>query len=407
MSTRHIIVFSSVRMEYVTKVVKLTDLPVRWTCALSEQDYRRLAAGGTLARFRLRVQMYVTYPLQVLGSALLAGPRDVLLVSSNTFYAPLLAWLGSRLRRPRLLHWRCDLYPDALVVARTIRSGGAVEKAIGGVQRLMNRTCDGVVNVGSFLRQHAEARWGVAPQGYYIDNVPSNEAQFAPRLECRPGLAFHYGGQLGYMHEPDSLLAFVRAGWERRAEGVRFDFRVSGAFRARFAAGVAEMGLKVEGPIPNDKWKILIEDFQVGLVSLSPGGATVSLPSKLYSMMAGGLAIVAVCPYWSDLARIVRDTGCGWVVNNSPFTNEMELHHGDYLKNCALLRDGDAILADSRALVDQLLRKPDEVERCRRAAVRAAHEVYGLAALRRAWAEVFATDDTATRTNKPDTSIAV
>jgi hypothetical protein len=323
---------------------------------------------------------------------LLAGPRDVLLVSSNTFFAPLLAWLGSRLRRPRLLHWRCDLYPDALVVARTIRRGGGIEKMIGWVQSLMNRTCDGVVNVGSFLRQHAEARWGAAGRGYYIDNVPSNEAHFAPRLVRQPGLAFHYGGQLGYMHEPDSLLAFVRAAWERRAEGVRFDFRMSGAFRARFVAGLAEMGLQAEGPLPSDRWKILIEDFQLGLVSLSPGGATVSLPSKLYSMMAGGLAIVAVCPSWSDLARIVQDTGCGWVLNNSPFATEAELHRGDYLANSAALREAAEIAADSRALVDRLLAEPEEVERRRHAAVRAAHEVYGLAALRQAWAEVFAAD---------------
>jgi hypothetical protein len=391
LKTTRVIVFSSVQMEYVAKMPKLIELPVEQVYSLTEQEYRRLAAGTGLVRVRLRLAMYVGYPLRVLWAALRAPGSTALLVSSNTFFAPLLAWLGSRAGRPAVIHWRCDLYPDALVVAGTIPAGSLVERVIGGVQRWMNRTCDQVVSVGDFLQEHAEARWGRPRGRHCIDNVPSDETKFAPRLGASAGsLGFHYGGQLGYMHEPESLAAFVRAARRLGGPAVRFDFRMSGAYRAQFVALVRDLGLEVQGPVANAEWKVLIEDFQIGLVSLSPGGATVSLPSKIYSMMAGGLAIVAVCPAWSDLARIIRDTECGWVVNNSPFTTVAELQVGDYRANCEARRAPDEVAADSERLVAELLAQPERVEACRQKAVQASHATYGVAELRRRWARVFA-----------------
>ena len=39
------------------------------------------------------------------------------------------------------------------------------------------------------------------------------------------------------------------------------------------------------------------------------------MPSKTYSALAAGQAILAICPSDSDLANLVRDENCGWVVS--------------------------------------------------------------------------------------------
>jgi hypothetical protein len=388
MRSTHVIVFSSVQMEYVAKIAILTDKPVTQVYSLSEQDYRRLAGGSRCQRIWLRLRMYLLYVGKLCWVSLWAPRHAVLLVSSNPFFSPLLAWGCSRIARPTVIHWRCDLYPDALVVAGTIKHGGIMERLIGLVQILMQRYCDGVVSVGDCLRLHTEARWGRPRRSYYIDNVPSDETQFAPVIKTNPsGLILHYGGQLGHMHEPESLLGFVRVALQS-GPSVRFDFRVSGVHRNRFAQGLEEMGLVANGPVPNAQWKTLIKDFQIGLVSLSPGGATVSLPSKIYSMMAGGLAIVAICPAWSDLARIIRDTECGWVINNSPFERVEELHRGVYAPNCEAKREPGLMAIDATQLVAHLLANPDLVEQRRKNAVRAARTTYGVSELRHRWTEV-------------------
>lgn len=386
MKMPNIILFSSVQMEYVLKLDKLSPYPVKHVYSLSEQDYRRLAAGGLLDKIWLRTQMYVLYPFKLFFVSFFVSRDDILLVTSNPFFSPLAAWLGSRRTKPLLVHWRCDLYPDALVVAGTIKAGGFVEYFIGLVQRSMNKTCDRLVSVGDYLRVHGEHRWGRAQETFYIDNVPSDEAAFSSELsQGTAGLGFHYGGQLGYMHEPDSLLEFVKAAKHLSDGTMRFDFRVSGAYRKRFEGGLSAIGLSLSGPIANAEWKILIRDFHVGLVSLSPGGATVSLPSKIYSMMAGGLAIVAVCPAWSDLAKIIQENKCGWVINNSPFTERSELEVGDYSKNVEAKRDLAAIRSDAEKLVRELQQSPEILDSCRRRAVETARTKFGVGELRRLW----------------------
>ncbi len=52
----------------------------------------------------------------------------------------------------------------------------------------------------------------------------------------------------------------------------------------------------------------------VGLISFMPGMAGVSVPSRMYNMMAAGRPIIAVTDSDSELAEVVREEEIGWVV---------------------------------------------------------------------------------------------
>ena len=85
---------------------------------ISEASYR--SAKSTPARLFLRFRQYVAYPIQ-LGGALLARrvqgevrnvkDGDVCVVSTNTFYAPLLATY----LHPQVVHLVYDLFPEAMI----------------------------------------------------------------------------------------------------------------------------------------------------------------------------------------------------------------------------------------------------------------------------------------------------
>ena len=87
--------------------------------------------------------------------------------------------------------------------------------------------------------------------------------------------------------------------------------------------------VKIRTAIDSEIWRKDIRNFHVGLVSLSPGGASVCLPSKTYSMMAGGLSIIGICPEWSDLANLIKEMDAGWVVNNSIYSSTSQLKSGE------------------------------------------------------------------------------
>jgi len=104
------------------------------------------------------------------------------------------------------------------------------------------------------------------------------------------------------------------------------------------------------------------------LVALTPAGMRVCLPSKTHSMMAAGLAIIAICPARSDLAALVRDTGAGWVVDNTE-------------RNAA--ETGRAFAELARELAAQ----PELVREARRRARHAAEATYGHIEIGRRWSE--------------------
>jgi glycosyltransferase involved in cell wall biosynthesis len=53
----------------------------------------------------------------------------------------------------------------------------------------------------------------------------------------------------------------------------------------------------------------------IGLISFKPGMCGVSVPSRMYNIMAAGKPILAIADSDSELARVVREERIGWVVD--------------------------------------------------------------------------------------------
>jgi glycosyltransferase involved in cell wall biosynthesis len=58
-----------------------------------------------------------------------------------------------------------------------------------------------------------------------------------------------------------------------------------------------------------------MKSAQVSLVAIAQAAENVVVPSKLFSALVAGHAIVAIAPRNSDLAEIVVKHDCGWVVS--------------------------------------------------------------------------------------------
>ena len=357
---------------------------------VEEGAYRRLAAGGRWRRGWLRCQMYLGYPL-FLGWRALRAPRgSTFVVTSNTFYAPLLvAWLG-RGRQLRVVHLLYDLFPDALVVAGKIGWEHWRMRAMAALARRTQRSCAGTVYLGHFLRRHAESQWGPAPQAAVID-ISADARDFPDDQPLTPPLPLtvHYGGQLGHMHDAESLIHAVRhlLTVDQMREKVRFSFFISGSQCARLREALQDPAVEIRPTVPNESWRSLARHFPLGLVTLTPGGAAVCLPSKTYAMMAAGMAIIAICPVWSDLGRLVLDHDIGWVVSNSPSTEAPVPGSPGYWERLNARRPTHAVASDFTDLLRRLLLCPQEIQDKRARARRVMSTAFGFESLRRRWTD--------------------
>jgi glycosyltransferase involved in cell wall biosynthesis len=111
--------------------------------------------------------------------------------------------------------------------------------------------------------------------------------------------------------------------------------------------------------------------MHIGVVTLNPAAACVCFPSKTYALLAAGLAVLAIAPRDSDVARVVEETGAGWVVDNQGF-------------------DGAATGEAVAALIRKLVRDPKDVWRRREAARFAAMTRFSRQSVTKLWQDLLA-----------------
>jgi colanic acid biosynthesis glycosyl transferase WcaI len=332
---------------------------------VGESSYRM--AQGALARAGVRWRSYVAYPVELYSSLHGDVAPDVVVVCTNTFYAPAVAVrAAARLGIP-VVNWIFDLFPDVLVQGKTVREGGALQALLGRLTRWTFENAAGNVFLGRQLREHAELQYGQIPRSAVIPVGADGEAfrSDPPRARSknRP-LGILYCGNLGRMHDIETILELLR---RRPAPPWTLEFRGHGAGFRRLAAAAAQAGttgqVRFGASLGDAEWTDAMKGADIALVTLKPGAEGLVMPSKTYSAMVAGQAILAVCPLESELADTVRRHDAGWVVPPG---------------------DGERLAV----LLDAVAARPEEVLRKRLNAFRAGHDVYDQTALMPLWTEL-------------------
>ena len=375
---------------YLNVCLKNLGYQVNMLSLLDEYKYRKASKKGGLTKFYIRFGMYVLYPLKLAIKFLCAPPGTMFIITSNTFYASALAAICARLKNQKVVNLVYDLYPDALEVAGKIKFGSIISRLLGNVTRLNCRASDCTVYLGRVLRKHAETRWGKHGFSESID-ISADIGLFKPNREFDGGrIHVHYGGQLGQMHDADPLVESVLS--VVKDEGLQqkfsFSFRVGGTQVITIEKAFAGFPVKVLPPLPSQEWRDEIRSYNIGLVTLSPGGATVCLPSKSYAMMAGGLPIVAICPLWSDLGQMILSANAGWVIPNSPFGSLDELLEGDYQKRYMQKLPSDEVKRRFVKILRHISEAPAELAEKRIGALHAMKTIYGVEEIGMRWKSI-------------------
>jgi hypothetical protein len=358
---------------------------------ITEEDYRKLAKQKGFRKIWLRIKMYVLYPLMLIQKGFKSEKGSVFVVSSNTFFAPYLVHLILKIKKVKVIHLLYDLFPDALEVAGSIKPDSFFSKMIGKAMIRSQRNCESTVYLGNFLMKHAENRWGKAKISKVID-ISTDLTLYGNELKSlisKDKIIIHYGGQLGHLHDADSIIDSIKFICSSDiAEKVEFNFYVSGTQALFLKESLKEYPVKIISAVPSSQWRNDINNFHIGLVSLSPGGASVCLPSKTYGMMAGGLSILAICPQWSDLSNLVTKLDAGWVINNSIHINEKDLYTTNYLQEIKDFRNKKEIISDFYLCLKNILKDKELLEIKRQNAFNGVRSDFNIRSLSEKWKDV-------------------
>ena len=285
-------------------------------------------AGTTLDKDFLpgRVLNLLTISVSIFARALARFRRgDAVLVVTNPPLLPYLTLAACRLRGARCLLLVHDVYPEAMSAAGFFGERSLPARLVGAASRMLYRACDRVVVLGRDMRDliaaklpDGERRLAVIPNWADADEItPAPRA--ANALLAAEGLAdrfvVQYAGNMGRTHalecvaeaarllEPDGDVSFLLIGGGAKRPWIESEIRAGRLSNVRLLGGR-----------PRADQQNFLNACDVAVISFVAGMSGVSVPSRMYNILAAGKPIVAMADDDSELARVVREERVGWVV---------------------------------------------------------------------------------------------
>jgi glycosyltransferase involved in cell wall biosynthesis len=124
-----------------------------------------------------------------------------------------------------------------------------------------------------------------------------------------------YSGNMGRFHEMETIAEAAKA--LRYNDDIRFVFIGEGYKKKWLQEFVEKNQLGnciIDTYVPREDLSEVLNLFDLGLVSLSPGQEGLSVPSKSFGLLAAGVPVVAVMSSASEIARVIEEESCGVVI---------------------------------------------------------------------------------------------
>ena len=283
---------------------------------VSSTSYERSEIGRRAAN-------YFSY----LGSALaraLRGPAPdlVLCMTDPPIVGDLGVLVGRRFGVPVVVISQ-DVFPEIATELHRLRNP-AVVTVLGRLVDAYLRRADRTVAIGETMRDRLEAK-GAPPERLrvipnWIDTsvvTPQpRDNEWARKHDLAGRFVVMHSGNVGHAQDLDSLVrsaTFLRDLRDLRVVIVGFGARHAEMVElaARLELGDAVTFLPYQ---PRERLPLSLSSADLHVVGLARGLAGYVVPSRLYGVLAAARPVVAAADDESETARIVREAGCGIVI---------------------------------------------------------------------------------------------
>lgn len=289
------------------------------TSAHSLSEYAALR--GRLGGGFLRHYFDLWFSLKVILSRIFrpkptGGFVDIL--TTNPWYLPLPLMAVDKIRGVKTRLFLLDLYPEALIAGGLISESGLAARVLRRVTTLTLRLADKVVFLGENLQRYAVQRYPGITSSAVVCLGPSEELRLATStLKSSDSVSVVYSGNIGPLHDSETVRGALQLLVESGESQLPTVFLVArGANAARLAPAELANFITRHDPLQSNEWSEVMSHCDVSIVTLERGAERISFPSKIWSAISAGHAIVAIADSESDLVRLVTRHNLGWSFRN-------------------------------------------------------------------------------------------
>ncbi len=290
--------------------------------------YREVRFGVPLLRLPLwigratateRYRQELTFTAAQFAALPTLRRTDVQVVVSPSFPALTAAIANARTRRIPMVLWLQDILPDGAAAT------GLVEQGI-------------VLNFARRLEQAAyrESKRIIVPSMSFTENLGRkgvdlakvhlvhNPATRVPRAEpsrhvpaSTDEVRLLAMGNIGFSQGLAPIVRAIEAAPPSFTPRIRLIIAGTGVAADALAREIRSERIEMLGLVDDDRLEQELELATVALVSQDRLDGEFNVPSKLMNFMRYGLPVLAVVHPDSEVARIIRDAGAGWVVDSA------------------------------------------------------------------------------------------
>jgi glycosyltransferase involved in cell wall biosynthesis len=247
---------------------------------------------------------------------------DILLCVTTPFTLPYTVALAAKLRRAASALIIYDLYPDSLVMAGLLQDSAFLTRLLRSANRVMFRWLDAIVIIGRDMSDKLMLypqmditkiklipNWATLPVRYR--NVdPENPY----RKRCGGQFIVAMSGNAGFTHDPESVFEAARL----LQNNPEIKFVLSGE-----GVGWTKLNeMQEASPLPNvtliervpaSELERFLSAGDVWIVPYRKNNTGVSVPSRIYNLLAVGRPIIICSEPEAEAALLMREEDIGWV----------------------------------------------------------------------------------------------
>lgn len=272
--------------------------------------------------FLNKMLSYVSFPLSSTLSGLIAGEYDIIFTLSPPLWLGLSAYLIGKTKGIPFVYNVQDLFPEAAVKLGALSNEYAIN-FFEKLERFVYTKAKCVPVICDFFRDSIVSKGipnhkvVVIPNWVDTDFIHPMEKNNEFREENDIGGKFVvlYSGTIGFSQPLEIVLECAKS--MANNPEILFVIVGTGVKKEQLQEQAKQMSLKnikFFDSQPRSKLPVLLASADVSLVMLKTGIATVSLPSKIYGIMASGRPIIASLDKNSDAWNIIEEAQSGfWV----------------------------------------------------------------------------------------------
>lgn len=295
-----------------------------------------------------RIASWVTFAWAAIRTMVQLPGGTFILVVTNPPFLPHVTWLMSFIFGFSFAVLVWDIYPDHLVASRIVKPSGVVARMWRCLNRATFRRAALVVTIGQRMADTLATQVGSGDRTKIrvIPNWADSRLHAVPKERNEFARATDQIGKITVLYSGNVSLAEGLKHLIHAADLLRSDSRVSFLF---VGEGRGKRVLEEDAKrrclenvlfFERQAWQdlpLVLATGDIAVVAQERGKEHLSLPSKTYSSLAVGSAILAITDPKSDLAQIVKEHDVGVTCGNS--ADEIVAAIRGYLDDSPRLRD--------------------------------------------------------------------